>query len=79
MAVLLDDTFGRWHSVISFAQQMSERYEEGVVVVDGWEYPQSIVYTIDFDGEIPPDIEHVTLRLKSKHGLSRSIDSIPVQ
>lgn len=81
LAVLLDDTWGRWHSVIAFSHNVSHRYEEGVVVGHaGWEHPQSVVHTFEFGGEIPSDVEHVTIKLIGKHGqVTRMLDSIPVQ
>lgn len=81
VAVLLDDTWGRWNSVISFSTNIRKRYQEGVVVGHGgWEHPASIVHTIDFDGDIPDDVENVTSRIMWKSGmLTQILDSLPTR
>ena len=46
----------------------------------GWEHPASIVHTIDFDGDIPDDVENVTIRIMWKSGmLTQILDSLPTR
>ena len=80
-AVLLDSTPYRWPQVIDFTGDISWEYRENIAFENnGHIRKESVVYTIDFDGELPANVEAVKIRLASEYGHDMQIwHPIPVQ